>query len=124
LDRPQRPFFRRGEGRIDEGFTQIDLPAVAEIFGEALQEPIESAAALPLLKAAVAGLVRRVALRQIRPRGAGAQDPQHAVEHGARIGPRPATTIRSTARPKRRFEHRPLGVGEVHAARYDARSPL
>jgi hypothetical protein len=32
LDRLQRPFFRRGEGRIDEGFTEIDPAAIAEIF--------------------------------------------------------------------------------------------
>jgi hypothetical protein len=37
LDRPQRPFFHRGEGRVDEGFTEIDFAAIAEIFGEALQ---------------------------------------------------------------------------------------
>jgi hypothetical protein len=35
LDRPQRPFFRRGEGRVDEGFTEIDLAAIAEILREA-----------------------------------------------------------------------------------------
>jgi hypothetical protein len=75
LDRPQRPFFRRGEGRIDEGFTEVNLPAVAEIFGEALQESIEPAAALPLLKAAMARLVGRIASRQIRPGRPGAQHP-------------------------------------------------
>jgi hypothetical protein len=37
LDRPQRPLFRRGEGRVDEGFTEIDFAAVAEIFREPLQ---------------------------------------------------------------------------------------
>jgi hypothetical protein len=40
-DRRQRPFFRRGEGRVDEGFTEINLSAIAEIFREALQQPIE-----------------------------------------------------------------------------------
>src|SRR6185295_18654903 len=35
LDRFQGPFFRRGEGRVDEGFTQIDLAAVPEVLGEA-----------------------------------------------------------------------------------------
>jgi hypothetical protein len=37
LDRRQRPFFRRREGRVDEGLTQIDLPAVTQVFGQALQ---------------------------------------------------------------------------------------
>jgi len=63
LDRPQCPLFRRGEGRVDEGLTEIDFAALAEIFREPLQQSIESAAALPLLKAAVTGLVGRIAPR-------------------------------------------------------------
>ena len=60
LDRAQRPFFRRREGRVDEGLTEIDFPAIAEIFGEPLQQPIEATAALPLLKAAMTRLIRRI----------------------------------------------------------------
>jgi hypothetical protein len=71
LDRLQRPFFRRGEGRVDEGLTEIDFAAVAEILGETLQQPIELAATLPVLKAAVARLVGRIARREVVPRGAG-----------------------------------------------------
>ena len=119
LDRPQRPLFRRGEGRVDEGFTQIDLPAVPQVFGEALQQPIEAARALPELEAAMARLVRRIARRQVVPRRAGAQHPQHAVQHGARIGPRPPAPIGATTGAERRFEHGPLGVGQVHAVKYD-----
>lgn len=120
LDRAQCPFFRRREGRIDEGFTEINLPAIAEIFGEALQQPIESAAALPLLKPAMTRLVRRIASGQIGPRCAGAQHPQHAIQHRARIGPRTPAAIGPTARPKRRLEKRPLLIGQIHAATYDA----
>ena len=36
-----------------------------------------------------------------------------------RIGPRPAARVRATARTKRRFEHGPLGAGQVHAIEYD-----
>ena len=50
LDRLQRPIFRRGEGRVDIGFTQIDLAAVAELFGETVEQAVESAGALPELK--------------------------------------------------------------------------
>lgn len=119
MDRPQRPFFRPGVGGIDEGFGEINFPAVAQVFGEALEEPIESATALPELKAAMAGLVRRIAARQIGPGRPSAQHPEHAVEYCARIGPRPTAPIGAPARPKRRFEDRPLGVGQVHVARYD-----
>jgi hypothetical protein len=119
LDRLQRPLFCPGEGGVDEGFGEIDLAAVSEIRGEALKQAIEPTTLLPLLKPTVARLVRRIAGRQIGPRGARAQDPQHAVEHGARIGPRSPATIRSATRTKRRFEKGPLGIGEVHTATYD-----
>ena len=122
LDRFQRPFFRRREGRVDEGFTQIDLAAVPEVLGEALQQPIEAARALPALEATMARLVRRIARWQVVPRRARAQDPEHTVHDGARIGPRPAAPVRATARAERRFEHGPLGVGEVHAVEYDGES--
>lgn len=123
MDRPQRPFFRPGVRGVDEGFRQVDFPAVAQVFGEAFEQPIESATPLPELKTTMARLVWRIAARQIAPRGPGAQHPEHAVEHRARIGPRPAAAIGAAARTKRRFEDRPLGVGQVHAARYDTLRP-
>lgn len=119
MDRPQRPFFRRREGRVDEGLTEIDLAAVAEIFREPLQESIQAAAVLPLLKAAVTGLIGWIAPRQVMPRRARAQYPEHAVEDGARIRPRAPASIRAPPRTERRFEHGPLSVGEVHAVEYD-----
>jgi hypothetical protein len=93
LDRFQGPFFRRGEDRVDEGFTQIDLAAVPDVLGEALQQPIEAARALPELEATMASLVRRIARWQVVPRRARAQDPQDAVHDGPRMGhgrPRPS----------------------------------
>ena len=101
----QSKAFRRGEGRVDEGFTQIDLAAVPEVLGEALQQPIEAARALPELEATMASLVRRIARWQVVPRRARAQDPQDAVHDGPRIGPRPAAPIQATARAEGRFEH-------------------
>ena len=119
MDRPQRPLFRRGEGRVDEGFTEIDFAAIAEILREALQQAVEPPGALPELKAAMTGLIRRITTRQVVPRGAGTQDPQHAVEHRARIGPRATPSIGPASRAEDRFEHGPLGVGEIHAVEYD-----
>ena len=119
MDRPQRPFFRRGEGRVDEGLTQIDFSAVAEIFREPLQQSIEAAAVLPLLKTPVTGLVRRIATRQVVPRGAGTQHPEHAVEDGTRIRPRAPASIEAPLWTECGFEHGPLGVSEVHAVEYD-----
>ena len=124
MDRPQRPLFRPGEGGIDEGFGEIDFPAVAEIRGQAFEQPIESATALPELKAPVTRLVRRIARGQIGPGRAGPKDPEHAVEHGARVGPRATPSIGTSPRPKRRLEKGPLGVGEIHAATYDDARPV
>jgi hypothetical protein len=45
---------------------------------------------------------------------AGAQDPKNTVQHRSRILPRSAAPIVPAFRTKQWFEHRPLGVGEVH----------
>ena len=42
----------------------------------------------------------------------------------ARIGPRPAAPVRATARTASRFEHGPLGVGQVHAVEYEGIIPM
>jgi hypothetical protein len=50
------------------------------------------------------------------PKGmtAGAQNPKNTVQHRSRILPRSAAPIVPAFRTKQWFEHRPLGVGEVH----------
>jgi hypothetical protein len=119
LDRLQRPLFRRGEGRVDEGFTQIDFAAVAEILREPLQQSVKTTGALPELKSAMDGLIRRIPARQVRPRRTGAEHPERRVHDVARLRPRPATPIGAAPRTEDRLEHGPLLVGEVHAAEYD-----
>ena len=75
----------------------------------------EQPGALPLLETAMTGLVGRIASRQIVPRSAGAQNPKNTVQHRARILPRSTSSIVPAFRTKQWFQHRPLGVGEVHA---------
>src|SRR3712207_5181554 len=68
----------------------------------------------PLLEAAVAGLVGRVALGQIAPGCSGAHDPKYAVEDVAGVSPGPTPVIRSTRRlGDQRFQHLPLLVGKI-----------
>jgi hypothetical protein len=110
LDRLQRPFFRPGEGGIDEGFGQIDFPAVSKVRGQSFEQAVEAATALPELKSTVTRLIRRVARGEVGPRRAGAQDPKHTIEHRARIGPGPSAAVGAAPRTKRRFEKGPLGV--------------
>ena len=119
MDRPQRPFFRPGVRGVDKGFGEIDLAAIAQVLGESLEQAIQPATALPLLKAAMAGLIGRIPPRQIVPRRAGPQHPEHAVQDGPRVGPRPPAMIGAPTGTKRGFEHGPLGVSEVHAVEYD-----
>src|SRR4029450_1307191 len=97
--------------RVDEGFTQIDLAAVPEVLGEALQQPIEVARALPELEATMASLVRRIARWQVVPRRARAQDPQDAVHDGPRIGPRPGARPQGGGGGGGGVEQRPMEGG-------------
>jgi hypothetical protein len=91
------------------------MAAVAEIFREPLQQPVEPARSLPALEATMTRLVRRIAAREIRPRRTGSQDPAHGVQHAARLGPRAPTAIGPTARPEHWLQDGPLFVGQVHA---------
>ena len=109
------PFFGPGESGVDEGFGQIDLAAVSQVFGESLEQDLKASGSLPPLKATMAGLIRRIAARQIVPRSARAQDPEDAVEDRPRRRPGAPSSIRSTSRSKDRFEGGPLLIGEIHA---------
>jgi hypothetical protein len=91
------------------------LAPVAQILGESLQDVAQQPGAAPVLKAPMAGLVRRIASRQVVPRGARAQDPEGPIERGPRVGPRATAPIGAPLRTKQRFEYVPLLVGEVHA---------
>ena len=64
-----------------------------ECLGEDFEDAPQHAGADPLLKPPVAGLIRRIAVRQVGPRGAGPQDPQDAIEHGAVLPPRAPSTV-------------------------------
>ena len=94
------PFFAEGEGRVDEGFTEIDLAAVPEVLGEALQQPIEAALSAARVESddgksgtADSAMAGRATARPCA-------GPTYAVHDGPRIGPRPAAPIRATARAK------------------------
>jgi hypothetical protein len=64
-------------------------------------------------------LIRRIASRQVVPRRTGTQDPEHAIQHRARVPGRPAAPIGTSAMTKQRLEDLPLSVSQVHAVEYD-----
>ena len=57
----------------------------------------------------------KISARQIGPRGAGTQDPEHRVEHTARLSPRAPAPIGPRPGAEHRLEYGPLLVGQVHA---------
>lgn len=91
------------------------MAAVAAVLRQGVERAVEHPGADPRLIAAVAGLVRGIAPRQILPGSTGLEDPEDPVQHIARVAPRAAAPIRPPARSgEERFEHGPLIVGEVH----------
>lgn len=107
-------------GAIDERLCKIDLAALLEIFRQAAKHLRKHSVLYPLLKVAMTRRGRRIAAGQIAPRCAGAQHPQDAVHHVARVTPRSATLrARSFALGPRKVRPKdfPLLVGEVHRDR-------
>jgi hypothetical protein len=64
-------------------------------------------------------LVGWIARRQIVPRRIRPQDPEHTVQHGARVLRGPAAAIGASAVTQQRLEGLPLSVSKVHAVEYD-----
>jgi hypothetical protein len=115
LDQHNRPLFRTAERSVDESFLQIEPATRQQVFGQDAQNPLQTAFSDPLLETTMAGLVRRILAGQVSPAGSGAQNPEHAVEYGASLAPRPTASIAASSFAKQRFEHFPLGIAEVHA---------
>jgi hypothetical protein len=100
------------------------VAAIATVLSHRIQHPIEHAGSDPGLIAAMTGLVRGIASRQILPRGAGLEDPQDPVQDIPRVAPRtPAPIWPATRLGQQRFEHGPLFVGEVHEPTPTPRAP-
>lgn len=111
-------------GAIDEGLGQIDLAALAQIFGERFKDPPEHALRDPFLHAAMAGLIGRIVARQCLPRCAGPEDPEDPVENATCIDAR--TTLAVFADfgfGDERLDNTPLLVGELHGLLDHIRDP-
>lgn len=66
-------------GAVDEGFGEIELSSNIEVARYCLQNLRENPFLLPLLKAPMTGLVRRISTGQVGPGRASPQDPEDAV---------------------------------------------
>jgi len=85
------------------------MARLIRLLAQRRDDPRPAAVALPAREAAIDGLPRPVALRQIAPRCTGGQDPEHPVENGAMLAI--VATLRLTRRQQRR-EARPGRIGE------------
>ena len=83
---------------VDEGFLEVKVALIVQGFGEDLEYAFQNAVAYPLLKPAMASLIRRVAVGRISPRSACAQHPQNAIENRAPVFPGSTPTILAASR--------------------------
>ena len=64
----------------------------------------------PLLEAPMYGLVRRILRGQFPPLRPGAQNPQHPVQHRARVRRRTTASVGALGKPQQRFQHSPICI--------------
>jgi hypothetical protein len=92
------------------------LPALFEVLGQGFEHPAKDPFLYPLLKAAMAGLVGRVAFGKILPGRSGAQYPEDAIQDVAWVPPGSASPVFPSRRIRDKgLQYFPLLVREVHA---------
>jgi len=111
----QSPLFGPAEGGVDGTLAQIDPASLHQVLRQRLQNHFETSVPLPLLKATMAGLIRRIAIGKILPLRPGAQNPEHTVQHFARIPPRSAAAIGTAWFDEYRLQNLPLSVFQIHS---------
>src|SRR5215813_7447599 len=72
-----RPSFRHDACAVDETLREVESSALLEIGSQSFEDGLEHPLAHPALIAPMAGLVRRIALRQVGPLRPCPRDPQH-----------------------------------------------
>jgi hypothetical protein len=109
------PPFGPYEGAVDEALREVDFASLVQVLRERVEHPVQRAIATPLLEATMAGLIRRVARRQVLPWSTRAENPQNAIEHVSRIAPRASSSIASPPRlGNQRLDEVPLLFGQIH----------
>src|SRR5262249_41269218 len=104
-----------GDGAVDAPQVVIEKPLVVALVQQGRVEARPGAVAPPALEAAVDGVPWAVAFGQIAPGGAGAQDPQDAVEYGVVGHPGPAGLAVVAWLGPPRLQTRVLGFGKFVA---------
>ena len=94
LDQCDRPPFCPAERGVHQALAQIQFPARHQVLAQGPQDGVQHPGALPLLKAAMTGLIGPVAARKILPWRSRTQNPKYAVQHLPSLAPSPATAVR------------------------------
>ncbi len=92
------PSFLAGAKLPSMKLLQVKMPFVVQCLSEDRENDPQRAGANPMLKAAMARLVRGIAVEKIGPGSACPQDPQDFVEHCAVLFPGASTTILTPGR--------------------------
>src|SRR5437867_9236528 len=85
--RLHRPFFRRSETAIHEGFAPLQLLAFVQLAEKRAPDFQPDLLLLPVAQSPPAGGRRRKFLRYITPASAAAENPQNAFQHFAVVRP-------------------------------------
>lgn len=75
------PFFGPCKGAVDERFADVDPTSHVEILRQGVQDPLHRPIPTSLLEVAMTGLVRRIAVWQIRPLRSRSKHPERAIQH-------------------------------------------
>ena len=86
-----------------------------QVVREGAQNMFKGAIRRPLLESTMAGLVGRIASRQVMPRRPGAENPQNTIEHRSVTTPRTTPAIAAFGTRRQQWGHyRPLFVCKIH----------
>ncbi len=116
----QAPFFSGSEGSVEEAGIEFDASSCLHVESKRFKDVVEDAASHPVLKATMAGLVRRIVLRQILPMRTGLEHPQDAFEDAAIVLTRAAAGFKALQRRNKGCDNIPLRVGDEHEERVSA----
>src|SRR5262245_24416691 len=106
------------EAPVDECFLQIQIAFVVKRLRQNFEDAPQQSGAHPVLESPVTGLIRGIAIRQIRPWGAGPQDPEDAVEYSTVLFPRaPSAVVPPGELGQEGTDEGPLLVGQVAGMR-------
>src|ERR1039458_9448609 len=84
---------RTDVGAVHQPQVPVDFALLIQANSQRLENAVEGAIASPAVEAVVDAFPFSVPFGQVTPRCAGAENPQHAVKHGAMIVPSSAASL-------------------------------